>query len=316
MDTKIWSTTLLFTKVISLLIVIPLFLFTVPLSYSAGGTISVVPPSGTFADGEKFQAQIRIDGGGTAFNAAKASVNVSENLIIEGVTLGDCGFAFVDTPSVSTLSFAGVILGESATSCNAYSIVLRVSGSNNGYVFISEGSIKAYNGAAEILDKLSNSSYTFVPSTGNNNLTVLKVTPTQQPLMSNEGQKMYRLIYSIPSDKSSQAINLSVVLDLSLPTQMIASISPLPSDPLVLAAVFDNVSEGVHTVDILDGSSKVSSEIVNVEGESREISLGVTPKKTTSTLLMAIIIAVGVIVLISASVIGFVFYTKRTWINP
>ncbi len=291
------------------LLALTIFLGNASLSEAAGGSISVIPQSGKFVSGQKFQAQIKIDGGGTRFNAAKANISVSDNLRVEGVTLGDCGFAFVDTPSTSSLSFAGVILGDSSLSCTAYTISLRVIGPNSGSVFVTDGSLKSYDGAQEILENVVNSNYTF-PSSGDSN-TAMQVTPTQQPLISSSGEKMYTLVYTVPSEKESDVKDLSVVLDANLPTQMTSEIAPLPSDPTVFGAIFDNVPEGVHTVDVLSGSEKVSSEIVNVEGESREISLGVAPKPSTTPLLMIALVAVGLITLISALILGYIFYKKK-----
>ena len=290
-----------------LLAVVVIFFWAIP-SHAASGSITVIPQEGDFLNGEKFQAQIKIDGGGTRFNAAKANVSVSENLRVEGVTLGDCGFAYVDTPSLSSLSFAGVILGNSSQSCTAYTLSLRVTGANNGFVFISDGSIKSYDGAKEILEKIQNSSYSF-PSSSVQEESV--ITPTQQPLVSSNGQRMYTLVYSISSDKVSDVKNLDVILDQNLPTQMAGQLVQSPTDSTVYFAIFDNVVEGVHTVDVLAGSEKLSSEIVNVEGDSREISLGVSPRHEAVSMLVWMLLAVGLIVVVSAIILGYLFYRRK-----
>lgn len=298
----------------TVLTILLLLLVVVPQANAAGGIISVNPRSGDFLIGEKFQAQIRIDGGGTRFNAAKANVGVSENLTIENVILGDCGFAFVDTPSTSSPSFAGVILGGSSLSCTAFTLNLKVNGSNNGYVYVTDGSLKSLDGAREILENVENSSYSF--PTSSTASTVEQVSPTQQPLVSTNGDKMYTLIYTIAADKVGNAADLIVVLDADLPTQTTTEVRQSPIDPEVYEAIFDNIPGGVHTVDVLSGSEKVSSEIVNVEGDNREISLGVSPKPAASSLLGWLLLAVGLVTAISASVLGYIFYKRKFRNNP
>ncbi len=277
-------------------------------SLAAEASISVVPQSGSYSNGQVFTASIKIDGGGVPFNASKANVSVSQNLSVQSLTLGDCGFAFVETPSTSSLSYAGVILGDSSSSCTVYTMSLKVNGSGNGFVFISEGSIKAYKGAQEILEKVNNSSYTFGSSTSTANS--VQATPTSAPLTSSGGFKLYTVVYGIAASESDTS-DMKVILDPGQPNQMMMSVEALSDNPSVLAATFENVPEGVHEVEVLKNDASISKQIVNVEGPSREINLGVTPKPKTP-IIWYLTAAIVIILILTIGIAGYILYWKKT----
>ena len=279
-------------------------------SYAAAGSISVEPVSGNYSSGQTFQAALKIDGGGRPLNAAKANISVSEGLQIESLTLGDCGFAFVTTPSKNSPSFAGVILGGSENSCTVYTMQLKVVGGSNGFVYIADGSIKAYDNSEEIFAKSNNSSYSF-KGTSSTRSVLANATPTQAPLVSDaNGEKFYTLLYGIIPEGKSNGENLKVILDEGQPTQMIVVPSPSSDDPNVLTAVFDNVSEGVHTLEVFDKDNSISEEIVNVEGQNREISLGVAPKPSSSMLMYALA-GLIIVTVLSVLIVGIVFILRK-----
>lgn len=278
-------------------------------AFAAGGSISVDPQNGSYKNGDSFEAAISIDGGGNALNAAKADISISENIRVDKLTLGDCGFAFVDTPTTTSLSFAGVILGGSTQSCVVYKLTLKVVGSNNGFITVSGGSIKSYEGAKEIFSNVNNGSYQLSES-GNVQNVNKNISPIQPPILSINGEKMYTVIYTVDTD-TARAQNLTVFLDPDLPTQMQTNVSPLLQDRPILAAVFDNVPEGVHTIEVREKDSIVSSEVVNLQGDNREISLGVEPKISVFTPANIAFAAVGLIAIIIAVVIGYIFYWKK-----
>lgn len=284
--------------------------FFVNIANAASGSISVVPKNGSYSIGDTFEVNIKVDGGGEAFNAVKANVSISENLKIQRLTLGDCGFAFVQTPTVSSPSFAGVILGGSKNSCTVYSISLIVTAPNNAFVYLSDGSIKSYNGANEIMNKVENSSYTVSSSSQGNEKTLTAVEPTHPPITSADGEKMYSLVYTISADPSKSS-DIVVVLDPNLPTQMQSQVSPALQDRTVLSAVFDNVDEGVHTIEVREGGNILSSEVVNLSGDNREINLGVQPKNPPVNLLVVAVAALGIIILLASLVLGYVYYMKK-----
>lgn len=278
--------------------------------FVASGTISVQPLSGSYSNGETFDVSIRVDGGGTALNASKANVAVSESLQVENVILGDCGFAFVTTPSITSLSYAGVILGGSVNSCTVYRLKLKVISGSNGFVFISDGSIKSYDNSEEIFSKVNNSSYSFEGTTQAIS-SDFKPSPTQAPIISNSnGSKYYTLIYGVTPPGKSQVENLKVVLDQDQPNEIIVVPAPSSQDPTIFTAVFDNVEAGVHTIDVLENEESISQEVVNIEGQDREISLGVAPKPSTSILWYALA-GIVLLVVVSIGVIATVFILKK-----
>ncbi len=283
-------------------------------SYAASGTISVVPATGNYQKGQIFTAAIKINGGGTKFNASKANVAVSQNLTVQSVTLGDCDFAFVNTPSMGSLAFAGVILGGSADDCVVYTMNLKANSSGTGFVFLSDGSIRSYRGAEELLSKVNNSSYVFDDATAGNSggTTVAAVpSPTQAPLTLANGTKLYTLVYNIDSvDK--KATSLQVALDPGTPNQMLATPSQSKDDPSVYAAIFENVPQGVHSITVLDDEKPVSKQIVNIAGQNREITVGVTPNAGgTGSLFWYIVLAIVAIVLLTVGVLGYVIMWRK-----
>lgn len=283
-------------------------------SYAASGTISVVPASGTYQKGQIFTAAIKVDGGGTKFNAAKASVAVSQNLSVQSVTLGDCDFAFVNTPSIGSLAFAGVILGGSTDNCTVYTMNLKATNSGTGFVFLSDGSIRSYKGAEELLSKMNNSSYVFDDATagGNSGNSVAAApTPTQAPLTLADGTKLYTLVYNIDSlDKN--ASSLQVALDPGTPAQMLTTPSQSKDNPTLFAAIFENVPQGVHAITVLDNEKPVSKQIVNIAGQNREITLGVTPNAGgAGSLLWYVIIAVVMLIALTVGILGYVIMWRK-----
>lgn len=298
--------------VIRILKSLPLFyflaLFFCGSAFAANGTISVVPSSGNYYTGESFDADVRIDGGGESFNAAEATVSVSENLKIDRLTLGDCGFAFVDTPTVASPSFVGVNLGSSTNSCTLYTLTLSVVGQNSGFVYISDASLKSYQGANELLSKVNNSSYSLGSS--QSVIQIAPPSPTQAPIVTSLGEKVYTLVYTI-SAKDGRASEYEVYLDPNQPNQTVSEVNPLPGDNTVLAAIFEDVPEGVHTIEIRDKDQLLSSEIVNIEGPNREVNFGVKPKPPGISIVNILIVATSLIVIISLAVLGYIFYWRR-----
>lgn len=272
-------------------------------AFAASGTISVLPAQGSFQNGETFSAQIRIDGGGENFNAAKAKISASPSLLVEGLTLGDCNFAFVDTPSVNSLSFTGVVLGDSRPSCLLYTVNLRVNGSTNGYILITDAAIKAYEGAVELFSKANNSSYTFTGS----NQAVIQVSPTQQPLALSGGLNYYTVIYTIPTQEDS----LKVVLDPDLNTKITAIPEPYTKNPRIQAATFDNVSEGIHTFAVLSNEKEISNEIVNINGTNREVIFGAATDNAGTNYLTYLIYGIVVLLTLMIIILGYLFYWRK-----
>lgn len=283
-------------------------------SYAANGTISVVPANGTFQKGEVFTASVNIEGGGTAFNAAKAKVAVSQNLTVEGLVLGDCDFALVQTPSIGSLGFAGVILGGSKDRCTIYTLTLKANSGSTGFIFLSEASIKSFRGAAEILSSVNNSSYTFESGSAGNqsNSIAAAPSPTQSPLSLANGVKLYTLVYNVTTPGKTLSEGLKVVLDQGRPNEMLSTPQANSSNRSVLSAIFENVPEGVHTIAVLDNEKSISKQIVNIAGQNREITLGVTPESAgAGSLLWLITLAIIMIVIVTVGVLTYIVVWRK-----
>jgi hypothetical protein len=287
---------------------ITLLLVTTTHTYASSGIISANPATGNFSRGETFNASVKVDGGGTLFNAAKAYVSVSPNLSVQSLVLGDCNFAFVTTPSNETLSFAGVILGDSSLSCTVYTLKLKAESGGEAYILVSDGSIKAYQGAAEILSAAHGSSFSISGTSGNN----LIPSPTQPPLSLTD-VALYTLTYTIPVVGNISSATTRITLDPSGPNPMVVTPTQLPDDKLVLVATFENVPAGVHTISIFNNEKEVSKQVINIAGQNRNIALGAVISKPfgIGDALAYIIIAVILVILITGGVFFYMVYFKR-----
>src|SRR5258708_18625126 len=95
-----------------------IFLSAVSNALAANTTIGPSPEIGSY--GKPFTVNMVIDGHGEKFNAAQATVTLSSNLKVKDLTLGDCNFSFLHTPSAQDPSFAGIIISTYSTKCTAY----------------------------------------------------------------------------------------------------------------------------------------------------------------------------------------------------
>lgn len=275
-------------------------------AYAANGTIEVNPKNGSYQNGEIITSTIIINGGGENFNAAEASVAVSSNLSVQNLVLGDCDFAFVKTPSIQSLSFAGVILGGNTSSCTLYTVTLKPLMGESGYIFISDASIKSYNGAQELLKNVINSSYTF--NTAGQATANSVVVPTESPAMTN-GLNYYTVVYNFSKDKTDENPAYEVILDPEKTERIVVIPSPIPVSPNVLSAVFPNVVEGVHTIAVEKDGQELKKDIINVEGTNKQITLGVDASDQRS--FMWYLFAVIPIIIIITIVVFAVIVIKR-----
>lgn len=145
-------------------------------------TINTSPASGSLVVGSPSSVAIVINGGGTAFNAAQATVAVSSNLTVNSVTAGNCNFTYTTTPTIANPSFAGAILSSSSTSCTAYTLSVTPSAAGTGTITLSSGSVKSYASSAEILLSMQNGSYTMAaPTATPTPVPTATPTPTRTP---------------------------------------------------------------------------------------------------------------------------------------
>lgn len=113
-----------------------------------------------------FQVDVIIDGHGDTFNAAEATVQLSEAVQVEEVVLGDCNLSFLTTPSRGNLSFSGVILSGSAKKCTAYTVMLSPTAKGKASLTFSDAAVRQYGDAADVLSSVKNGSFTLTGTAG------------------------------------------------------------------------------------------------------------------------------------------------------
>lgn len=149
---------------------------------STSATINVSPSGGNHVVGTPTNIAVTVNGGGTTFNAAEATVSVSPNLTVNSLTPGDCNFTYTQTPTSSNPSFAGAILSSYASSCTVYTLTVTPNAAGTGTVTLSNGSVKSYATSAEILSGVQSGSYTIaVPTATPTPLPSSTPTPTPIP---------------------------------------------------------------------------------------------------------------------------------------
>lgn len=156
---------------------------------SLTATINASPASGTLTVGSPTTVNVTVNGGGTAFNAAQATVAVSPNLSVTGLSItppgsGGCNFTYTQTPTISNPSFAGAILASSSPSCTVYTLTVNPTSSGTGTITITNGSVKAYSDNSEIFSSVTNGSYTIVAPTPTPTATPVPPTATPTPILA------------------------------------------------------------------------------------------------------------------------------------
>ena len=92
-------------------------------------TLGAVPASANAVVGDPFSIDVVIDGGGQQFNAAEATVTVSANLSVTGVSTpatNPCNFVYTDTPATTDPSFAGAKGSNAGGSTALFGFVLGI----------------------------------------------------------------------------------------------------------------------------------------------------------------------------------------------
>lgn len=275
-----------------------LFFLSVPSVLAASTTMSVSPQSGSY--GSPFTVSLVIDGHGDKFNAAQATVTLSPALATKDLTLGDCNFSFLKTPSIQNPSFAGVILSAYATKCTVYTVTLVPTAKGQGAITLSKTSVRRYGDAANVLSATTNGSYTLTAA-----LKAPAVLGTQSVNGSQNG--LYTVILKIQSSQDAPVSDATVLLN------PVAGKSKQQGTTDATGTVrFSNLQAGIYDATVEENKTKVGENIINVSGQSNVLTLGINLKgeqqnpllkttnpffKTLSTspLLIAGIVLVGVI---------------------
>ncbi len=299
---------ILFSFITSLLFISIVFAQPV---FASGATIGPSPNSGSY--GKSFTVNMVIDGNGEKFNAAEAAVDVSSNLKIQNLTLGDCNFSFLRTPSIENPSFAGIIISTYSTRCIAYTLTLAPVQKSAATITLSKGSIKRYGDAHEILSSTMNGTYTL---TG----VVKDVLETDTKNTSQNG--LYTLSLKIVS-ANAPVQNAIITLNAVSKQNNRQGITDNSG-----TASFANLKSGIYDAIIKHDNNKVGETIVNVSGANHILSLTInldTQKNnplmkgggsflaslTTNPLLLLGVLVIGIILGISIAILIIKLYGKK-----
>jgi len=300
MNSKFFKLTVFLSKTF----LVTLLLFCIVLQYNkvraAGSALIFTSPSnGSYNVGQIFTIDVVIDGGGTAFNAAKAEVSVSKNLSIQEITLGDCGFAFVTTPTIKTPSFVGVILGDSSNKCTVYKLKLQATSTGTGYVILYNGSVKSYKKSLEILLSLKNGAYTINESSGAEQALNSNLSQAQQLEQPQNNLTAYNIILNIKNDSGASLPGAIVNIEHQGQTKaqgVLQTYTQSSNDKGIVE--FFNVPKGVYKVKAQYQGKVLAETVLNVGGTSKSIMLGIQAKQTFNPAWLILIAAIVIFILI------------------
>lgn len=278
-----------------------LFVKTQTQAYAVNAVMGVNPVSGTFHTGNTVQVAVNINGNGLRFNAAQATVVVSSNLKIQHLSLGDCNFAFVRTPVTTNPSFAGVILGGESTNCTLYTLTLLVFSQGRGYVSFTNGSVKEYKTAREILDQTVDGSYT-LSGTAVSVSPAINRRPTYPPIRVGNGTSNYNITYS-PGVSDAE-----VILDPKSPQKKSQTIS---RELRVSDVTFENVPGGVHTISTTVNGKTISTQVINVGGSNKNIAFGKEIKQNLPNILVIVVLIVLGVILGLTVIFAYRAYKRK-----
>jgi hypothetical protein len=229
--------------------------------FAADTTIAPSPSKGSF--NKPFSVNMVIDGHGDKFNAAQAKVNISSNLIVQNLTLGDCNFSFLHTPSIENPSFAGVIISTYSTKCTVYTLTLAPKEKGKAKINLSNVSIKRYGDAVNILSSVANGSY---------NLTGVTNTATGQinQVENTSTKGLYTLYLKVFSSGTTPVSDAIVTLNATSARNKHTGITDK-----IGTAHFSNLQSGVYDAVVTEKGSKVGETIINVNGTNHVLTLSI-----------------------------------------
>jgi hypothetical protein len=148
-------------------------------------TLGAAPESANAVVGNPFSIDVTIDSQGQQFNAAEATVTVSTNLSVTGISTpstNPCNFVYTLTPTISDPSFAGAILAASSEQCNVYTLNITPLSTGTGTITFTNASIKAYTDNSEILSFVIDGSYALTNPAPTNTPVPPTPIPTNTPV--------------------------------------------------------------------------------------------------------------------------------------
>lgn len=166
--------------------------------FESSETIITASPSASMVTvGTPFIVNVTVNSDEEAFNAAQASISVSNNLSVIGLSspsTGACNFQYTQTPSTSNPSFAGALYGSSSTNCTVYSLTLVPTATGSGSIAFTNASVKSYEDHSEILTATEDGEYTIqaalpTPSPGFSSFTIENILKTYSSSVSLFGSR-------------------------------------------------------------------------------------------------------------------------------
>lgn len=278
--------------------------------WAAAGSITAIPDTGSYATGTTLNVAIRIEGGGVAFNAAKATVALLPSAPIQSIQIGDCGFAYIKTPTTSDPSFVGVILGNSSTSCTAYTMRFQTNNVGSQSISITDASIRSYQGAQEELNSVKGGNFTITQSSVGG-VTPIVTIPVTPPSVDPNGNRLYSVAYSVSVPKNTSPQNVKVLLDSRTAPAQTEINQPTENEPEgFVTAKFENVPEGTHTLSVLSGKKKLDEQIVYLDGDDKNLAFGNKPTPASTPIFWYVIAGVAVL-LVAGLVAGIILYRRH-----
>ncbi len=243
----------LFTYFISLL---SFAFLSVSPSFASGATINLSPQNGSY--GKPFSVHVVVNGNGQPFNAAQATVSLSSNLSVQNLVTGDCSFSFLQTPTITNPSFAGVLLGKSSKQCTVYTMTLAPLAKGTGTITLSKGSVRRFGDAVNILSEMQSGTYTLTSA--------VKVSP--QPTVAPSQGGLYSLLLTLQTAKQTPLLNTAVTL------KAVATTQPKEGKTDNQGRVqFTNLQPGIYDALV---TNYPGDHILNVRGNNHTLILGIT----------------------------------------
>ena len=250
-------------KLLSTIFIISTFFFALPpffTVFAAETSMSFSPSSGSY--GKPFTINLVLDGHGDKFNAAQATIKASSQVKVQDITLGDCNFSFITTPTSKDLSFAGVILSSYAQKCTVYSAKVIPTEKGKADISITAGSVKRYGDAAEIFGSKQNAAYAITD--------VSKEIDTLGSKDKQPQKDKYSLLLKIQAKDEKQLQNAEVIL------------TPVSKKDVLKKKIdtkhtvhFENIASGIYDVTVENNNKKVGETIINVSGSNHILTLGI-----------------------------------------
>ncbi|MEK7571943.1 MAG: dockerin type I domain-containing protein [Patescibacteria group bacterium] len=210
------------------------------------------PSTGTKTVGSPFTVNVSV-AGDEAFNAARATVEVSENLTVNSIsnpTSNACNLHYTTTPTKENPSFAGGIFGDSSEDCTVYSMVVTPNAEGTGTITFTNGSVKAYDDNGELLTGATNASFTLTDGP----------TPTPTAMLE----------FSVTSPIETYLENFTITgTKLSTITSIFINgedtDSTYPTDTTWEVPVTLNLGENNFTIYGSDGTNQTATQTVTVD---------------------------------------------------